>query len=110
MIPECFGIIIIVGLLTIDLLRRGRKAYAISTLPLLIVPVLHLSAYFVGTHTRLNDNLTVIISDIAALLITVFFLFVRMRSYKSRKNKVLYFVGCSVYSALVALRVIITSF
>ena len=107
MIPECFGIIIIVIVLVIDLLRRRRISYALSTVPLIILPVVHLLALFFGSHTKLNADLTIIISDIAAAFITVALLAIRQMKFVSTKNRMLYLIGCTVYTVIVAVLLIL---
>ena len=114
MIPECLGIIIIILLLVIDFLRRGKRRYAISTLPLLILPVVHVTAVFLADRTPLAFNLdalhlTMIIADAAAALLTILFLFLRKKYILSGKNKLLYFFGCSGYTLIVATILILIS-
>ena len=111
MIPECLGILIIVVLLIIDFLRRGKKRYALSTLPLLILPAVHIltSLIFEFTNNDAAKPLTFVIADTAAALLTVVFLFFREKTILSKRNRMLYFFGCSGYTLIVAAILILVS-
>lgn len=101
---ECFAILIIIGLLSLDFIRRGRKEYALCSAPLLISPLVHLltnftSHYFTGASEATIET-TLVIADSLAFIVTVVLLILCSRILKSKKSKIYYIVCCSLYSAL----------
>lgn len=109
---ECFVIIFIVVLLMIDLLRRHLKNYALCCLPLVILPLFHILADFTVGRFISGDIASarvILITDLAATLATILFLFFLQSNIKEKRHQALYFSCTAGYSLLLATILILIS-
>lgn len=98
---ECFSILIIIGLLCLDFMRRHRKEYALCSAPLLISPFIHLMAVFTGHYiSELTATAVTIIADSVSLAVTVALIILCENLLKSKKSKIYYTACCGLYSVL----------
>ncbi len=71
---ECFVIVILIVVMSLLMLRRERKEYALSILPLVILPAVHLlSPYLLGwaeAYTRLDRQGVLVFADAVALVVS----------------------------------------
>lgn len=105
---ECFTIMLIVAMLVLDFVRRGRKEYALCTAPLLILPFTHLAADLLSIYLLYKiaspDALryVVVSADVAAALFTALLLFLCKKFLTHKKSRVYYTVCCIGYTFIVA--------
>lgn len=109
---ECWVIIIIICFLMVDFLRRKRKNYALCCLPLLITPLFHIAGNLTASHLITGDVASarvILITDLAATLATVLFLFFLQTTIQGKRRQALYFSFTTGYSVLLATILILIS-
>ena len=101
MLVECVSIILIVLVMAFMFLRAKRKEYAIVTLPLLVLPLMHIVSLLVaeplnGIFSLDASGITVAI-DATALVISCMFLGFFSHRISSKKARNVYMLICGVF-------------
>ncbi len=105
MVTECAAIIAIIICIAFIFMRSGHGDYALSVLPLIIVPFVQIIAPFaaniiVGFGLARYIAMTVSVIDIGALALTCVLIIITSVKIKSKKNKTLYIVLMCGYSVV----------
>lgn len=101
MVVECICIILIIFLMGVVFLRAHRKDYAMTTLPLLILPLLHLLGLLlvhpITDVVSLDKNGVIIAFDALALVISCTALGFFSHQIKLRRARILYMLCCGTF-------------
>ncbi|NCC07999.1 MAG: hypothetical protein EOM30_08155 [Clostridia bacterium] len=105
MITECAAIIAIILCMVFIFMRSGHGDYALSVLPLIIVPFVQIIAPFaahliVGMGFSKYPAMTAAVIDICALALTCVCIILTSVKIKSKKNKNLYIILMCGYSVV----------
>ncbi len=111
MVIECISIILIIFLLIFAFLRARRKKYAISMIPLMILPGLHLISYPISYYLHrtfdIAEKQTQNVITVIALIISCIALGIMSSSFNIKKNRIAYIVICGIYTLILALILIL---
>ncbi len=111
MVIECICIILIIFLLIFAFLRSHRKKYAISMIPLVILPAMHLIAYPISYYLSrtfgIMEGKTQNVITIIALIISCIALGIMSGFFNVKKNRIAYITICGIYTLVLALILIL---
>ena len=98
MLVECICIILIICLMAVIFLRAHRKEYALTTLPLLILPLLHIFGLWlarpISGKVPLDPEGVVIALDALALVISCTALGFFSHQISAKKPRIVYMICC----------------
>lgn len=101
MLVECVSIILVILMVAFIFLRARRKDYAITTLPLLVLPLMHILSLVLAEHLSgmfsLNAQEITVAIDATALVISCTVLGFFSSRIPSRKARNAYLVICGVF-------------
>ncbi|MEF9866163.1 MAG: hypothetical protein RR576_12310 [Oscillospiraceae bacterium] len=102
---ESVSILAITACIIVLFLRSGRTDYAASTMPILVVPLVHSFTWGVSKvmHNVLQGYTAQVVlsfADIAALAVSCLLIFFFSSKIKSTKNKKLYIILLSGYNII----------
>ena len=104
MIGQSFAIITVIFVMISVFLRAGRKAGALFTLPLLSVPLLHLTGR--ALQMLAPDNYASLVLnvafDIAGFLLGAVLCWIMARAITVRRLRYAYFATCAIFLGLLA--------
>lgn len=104
MLVECVCIILLILLMAFVFLRAHRKEYALTTLPLVILPLMHLLSFTVAHHIAkimpLDTNGVTVAFDATALVISCTILGVLSNKITAKRAKIAYLVVCGTFVVL----------
>lgn len=101
MLVECISIVVIILMIVFVFLRAGRKDYALTSLPLLVLPLMHtlsllVSSSLIGVFSLDAGGITVAI-DATALVISCMFLGLLSHRINSTKARGIYLLICGAF-------------
>lgn len=101
MLVECISIIMVILMVAFIFLRSHRKDYAITTLPLLVLPMMHILSLALSRHLTgmfsLNAQGIMVALDATALVISCTVLGFFSNRIPVRKARNAYLVICGVF-------------
>lgn len=105
MITECAAILAVTLCMVVILVRSRNGDYAVSILPLTIVPAAHLIFGTIFQKLRFGFGampyqMSVAFADIAALGVACLCVFALSAKVKSRRNRKVYLVLCGGYNII----------
>ncbi len=101
MLVECISIVMIIFLMAVVFLRAHRKDYAVTTLPLLILPLLHIFSLWVAEPISklfpLEPAGVTVAIDATALIISCTALGVFSNRITAKRPRRIYLILCGVF-------------
>ena len=105
MVTECAAILAVTLCMVVVLVRSGNSDYAVSILPVMVIPAVHLAAGLIlgKLNVRIGmmpPQMLVSFVDIAALAIVSLCVFALSVKVKSKRNRKVYLILCSGYNII----------
>ena len=101
MLVECISIIMVILMVAFIFLRAHRRDYAVTTLPLLVLPLMHILSLVLATRMSgilsLNAQGITVAIDATALVISCTVLGFFSNRISSRKARNAYLVVCGTF-------------
>lgn len=104
MIVECITITALIAVMIVVFMRSGRPKTALSVMPLLIVPVMHILGVplskLLPTFTALSELKAYFLIDILAIIVTCIFIGAFAKYFSTKKTKATYIICCGSYALI----------
>jgi hypothetical protein len=106
MIVECLSIVAILLAIIIIFVRTGKTKYAITTLPLILVPLLHI--LFVIVAPDLSNALSfdkkflIVALDITNLIISCILLGALSHKITTKRTRITYLISCGAFLVILS--------
>ena len=106
MIVECVTTAAIIFLMAFIFLRAGRANYAVATLPLATVPVVHIVAAWCAKYfaqiLATREGLVIICADLLALVSSCILYGVFVNTLSTKGSRQTYLICCGAFSLIFA--------
>jgi len=102
MLVESAAIVVLIGLMSIILLRAKKPGWALAVLPLGLLPLLHLVSYSLSlllTEAVVDGDTLMVVVDVIAIVAAICLFLFLQKNMKARRAKVIY-VLCSTGFAI----------